>query len=194
MKSVNEKIAALKKELTELESSHNEIMEILKEETVNYEGNDQLEIARRMMCFYFGEHINFDTVNNSDNIYYASKFVKKYSIHKGGKWENGGVFVSDNTIHIYADLKRTGFICHKTEFLNIFTERELSNVWIWYCKNGDFRGSYEEFANYFKGDNSIEMFRLYLDNQKNINDFCIKVIDEPSLKIEDMVLCIIRHK
>ncbi len=196
MKSEKEKIETLEKELSRLKMGFNQVMEAVKEESINYKSTYLIEVARRLMCFYFGQHIN--SINIGD------KFAKAYTIREGQKWVSGthhNGFVSDNSIHIYADNTRSGFICGQTGFVNAFTDDDLTDIWIWYCKKRHFRGSFLEFTNCCKGVSTapicldlIAVYNDYLENQDNVTDFVLEIFNEPTIKIENMVLCIINYR
>ncbi len=188
MKSEKSKLETLEKELTRLKIGFNQVMEAVKEESINYKADNPTEIARRLMCFYFGQHIN--SINIGD------KFAEAYTIREGSKWvESAKTFINDGATHIFTNNTRSGFICKKNDLINIFTEGELTDIWIWYCKEKRFRGSFNDFTNCCKGVGSapfllniIEVYRDYLND--NTSDFILEVIDEPTIKVENMVICI----
>jgi hypothetical protein len=193
MKSEKSKIENLEKELSRLKMGFNQMMEAVKEESINSRAANPFEIARRLMCFYFGQHIN--SINIGD------KFAKTYTIREGSKWvESAKTFVNDGSTYIYDNMERVGFICKHIDMINTFTEDELTDIWIWYCKKRHFRGSFIEFTNCCKGVGNapvlLDIFTVYneyLDDDSSIIDFALEVIDEPTIKVEGMVICIINR-
>jgi len=191
MQSVKEKIKDKEASLKKLKSSFNEVMIKLKKDTKEYNASYIGNIARRLMCFYFGEYCDWYSVNH--------KFNYRYQISKSQSWskqENKFVDEPYYNIRIGEYGGRVGFICHYKDIFEAFYSDELLKIWSWHCKDSKYKESLDTFIKDCKkkdGLNFLEIYGNYLRRKNDCNPI-IEVINEPSLKINNMVLCITEIK
>lgn len=187
MQSVKEKINDKEKSLKDLKSSFNEVMTKLRKDIKEYNASYLGQIARRLMCFYFGEYSNWYDHDH--------KYNRKYKIEKSQSWSKGENKFIDNPFYNIRNEKfgnRIGFICHLEDVFESFYSDDLLNIWSWYCKEEKYKESLNTFIEDCKkkdGLNFLEIYGNYLRRKHNCNSL-IEVINEPSLKIKNMVLCI----
>jgi len=191
MQSVKDQIRDEEESLKELKSSFNEIMIKLKKDTKEYNASYIGNIARRLMCFYFGEYSNWYD--------YDHKFNRQYCIQKSESWsKQQNKFITEPYYNIRNEKfgERVGFICSYDDIFEAFYSDDLLKIWAWHCKDRKYKESLNTFIEDCKkkdGFNFLEIYGNYL-NRKYDNNHLIEVINEPSLKIKDMVLCITNLK
>jgi len=191
MQSVKEKIKDKEESLKKLKSSFNEVMIKLKKDTKEYNASYIGNIARRLMCFYFGEYCNWYSDNH--------KFNYRYQISKSQNWskqENKFLDEPYYNIHIGEYGIRVGFICHYNDIFEAFYSDDLLKIWAWYCKDRKYKESLDTFIKDCKKKDSLNFLEIYGNYLRRKNDCnpIIEVINEPSLKINNMVLCITEIK
>lgn len=192
MQSVKEKIKEKEKSLKDLKSSFNQVMIKLKKDTKEYNASYIGNVARRLMCFYFGEYSDW-----YDNDH---KYNRQYKISKSQNWsKQQEKFVNEPYYNIRNQEfgSRVGFICHYNDIFEVFYSDELLKIWAWYCKERKYKESLDTFLKDCKkkegGLNFLEIYGNYLRRKNNYNHL-IEIINEPSLKINNMVLCITEIK
>lgn len=187
MQSVKEIIENKEKSLKDLKSSFNQVMIKLKKDTKEYNASYLGNVSRRLMCFYFGEYSNW---YNHDH-----KFNRQYEISKSESWsKQQNKFIANPYYNIRNEKfgRRVGFICHYDDIFEAFYSDDLLKIWAWYCTENKYKESLDTFFKDCKkkgGLNFLEIYGNYL-NRKYDNNHLIKVINEPSIKIKNMVLVI----
>lgn len=187
MQSAKSEIEEKERELKSLKESFSEVMTKLKKDVkedynINYIGN----IARRLMCFFFCEYAPF---------YETHSFGRKYNLSRGQRWEKSEIksgFVDTGYYQIHnQEGNCVGFVCNKSEIMNAIYSDELFKMWCWYCEKKRFKESLATFTAQFKKNTDlfIEQYNDYLNRNHEYNHI-LEVINEPSIKIKNMVLCI----
>ncbi len=191
MESVKEKIKYKEKSLKDLKSSFNQVMIKLKKDTKEYNASYIGNIARRLMCFYFGEYSNW-----YDNDH---KYNRQYKLSKSQNWSKQQEKFVDEPYYNIRNQEygsRIGFICHYNDIFEVFYSDDLLKIWAWHCKERKYKESLDTFIKDCKkkdGLNFLEIYGNYLRRKNNCNPL-IEIINEPSLKINNMVLCITEIK
>ncbi|MBK7362643.1 MAG: hypothetical protein IPJ01_10145 [Micavibrio sp.] len=187
MQSIKERIKDKEKSLKTLKSSFNEVLIKLKKDTKEYNASYLGNVARRLMCFYFGEYSDWYDHNH--------KYNREYRIEKSQNWskkENKFITESYYNIRNQEFGSRVGFICHYDDIFEAFYSDDLLKIWAWYCKENKYKESLDTFFKDCKKKDGLKFLEIYGNylNRKYDNNHLIEVINEPSLKIKNMVLCI----
>jgi len=190
MESAKNRIHNKEQNLKDLKASFNEVMKKLKSETTQYDADTISEKSRRLMCFYFGEYV-------SDYDLGHKRFGYNYKVREGSKWsESKGGFTKTNDCCIIDDFgNRIGFICELNEIFTVMYSEEIFGVWCWFCKEKKYKNSLEMFISDCKSNklNFLEIYNNYLGRKERTNHI-FEIINEPSLKLKNMVLCITKLK
>jgi hypothetical protein len=188
MQSVKDQIRDKEESLKKLKLSFNEVLIKLKKDTKEYNASYIGNVARRLMCFYFGEYSDW-----YDRDY---EYNRQYKISKSQSWsKQENKFVDEPYYNIRNQQfgSRVGFICHYDDIFEAFYSDDLLKIWAWYCKEEKYKESLDTFLKDCKkkegGLNFLEIYDNHL-NRKHSYNHLIEVINEPSLKIKNMVLCI----
>jgi hypothetical protein len=191
MESVKSKIHQEENNLKDLKASFNELMKKLKSETKEHLFAEAIvEKARRLMCFYFGEYVSYYDLDHK-------RFGYNYKVREGSKWsESKKGFVKTDDCIITDDFgNRIGFICELNEIFTVMYSEETFGAWCWFCKEKKYKNSLEMFITDCKSNklDFLEIYNNYLGRKERTNHI-FEIINEPSLKLKNMVLCITKLK
>jgi len=169
------KIKELEQELLESKEKLDETIEKIKADLVDkYNINSIKQIARRAICYYFGEYISYewDKINRNLTLehYKDNQFI---SINRsyGGFHEN-----SENI----------GFICELKNIKHVYEiQRHMKELWLHNCNENH----YKEGFNKFKSLSPSKILEVYSDwISSSCDDAAIEIINEKSLKLKDVVM------
>ncbi len=185
--SVKQTIAENEADLKRIKKSFSEVMTKLKKDCKEYNASYIGEVARRLVCFYFGEYAPYYDM--------GYKFARKFKLSKGQKWSQGeSRFINEDYYNIHDDFgNRVGFVCEKSDIFEAIGSEGTLKFWCWYCERKGYKESLETFIKDFnKKDNPLNIMRHYNDylNRNHEYNHIFELINEPSIKVKNMVLCL----
>lgn len=193
MQSLKEQIQEQEESLNKIKLQYKELMSKLRKDSKEYNADYIGNVARRVMSFFFGEYAKYYEVHNFKNKFYISK-SQSWSTEEKQFIDNGYFQIYRKECYGSGSVN-VGFVCKKSEIMNCIYSDELIKIWIWYCKEKRFRGSFDQFLTKFKKetDSFIEIYYDYLGRKREYKHI-LEVINEPSIKVKNIIICITDYK
>lgn len=190
MELLKEKIKRKEEQIKRLKAEYKKLFDSLKADSVTYNANYISSIAERVFSLVQEKRYTSYSFQDDYSLGKGSKFIKQ------GLWEDTNVIIIRKNFYYnfrLCDTKNVGFICKLEDIYEAIYDDEKFKIWLCYCKERKYKKSLEEFYKDCKEKklNFLEIYDDYLSSKNNFEnkeEYLLEIINEPALKIKNMLV------